>query len=322
MLTDVLFLYEKITTKTAVQSFQKSLTLRFVEWSKRPHQIAVLAYNVETFLFLEGTGQLVHTLYRGQGKSASEVDQLKKRISGSIAMSSFVSATRNPDVAESFAGNGEERPDMESVIFEIFLGESDKDCGRSPFADISDLSINEDEEEGLLCLGAVLRFESVEVEEQVTWVRVRMCPREDNEPQRQLATGFDRFINPDYLNSERVVLDHLSMILFCTDEPEKCEQILKILLSSMGSSGHPLEDLQRNTLLLCAQSAAKGFSEVPDFSIALGQLRKTSMLFHSLIDSSSSQHLLHDAMVACKAYCDGISEMIEGGADRSSLMKF
>jgi hypothetical protein len=146
--------------------------------------------------------------------SASELVQLKQCVGGTIAMISFVSTTRSPDVAESFAGNGEGRPDIESVMFEILVDEFDQDYGRSPFADISDLSINEDEEEVLLCLGTVLRVESVETEEQVTWIRVRMCPREEKDMQRQLTTGLDKFIHPDYLSSERVVLYQLLMILY------------------------------------------------------------------------------------------------------------
>jgi hypothetical protein len=77
-------------------------------------------------------------------------------------MISFTSATKNRNVAESFAGNGEERPNVASVIFEIIIDEYDQVYERSPFGIISAFSSKPFEEEVLLCPGTVLQVKSVE----------------------------------------------------------------------------------------------------------------------------------------------------------------
>ena len=90
-------------------------------------------------------------------------------------MTSFVSMTKNREVVMIFSGGGDARPKFESVIFEISINKSDLENEISPFADISHLSDMPHEEEMLLCMGTVMRLESVETEERITYIRLRVC---------------------------------------------------------------------------------------------------------------------------------------------------
>jgi hypothetical protein len=158
--------------------------------------------------------------------STSELNELKKCVGGLIAMRSFVSTTKNPIVAEMFAGNGEERPNIESVIFEIIIDESDQIYERSPFADISAFSSKEGEEEVLLCLGTMLRVESVETKEQVTWVRVHMCQRVQNELPRQIIKQYDNMRFGDSVFNEIPSLCQLTIILTLMGDYQKFKQVI------------------------------------------------------------------------------------------------
>ncbi|CAM4817556.1 unnamed protein product [Rotaria magnacalcarata] len=66
--------------------------------------------------------------------------------------------------AEIWAGDGEDRPKLESVIFEIIIDESEFGDISVVFADITAESIFEEEREVLLAMGTTLRIESVEPE--------------------------------------------------------------------------------------------------------------------------------------------------------------
>ena len=187
-------------------------------------------------LSLQGTGHHTYTVYRGQQMSASELDQLKKCVGGTIAMTSFVSTSKTPNVAEMFAGNGEGQTDMESVIFEIIISESEYDYERSPFADISHLSSKEGEDEVLLCLGTVLQVESVEKKEPVTWVRLRMCQREENEVPRQLLVGLNNVkMSFQFVPLGWISLWQLHVVLMFMGCVRQAKQLQEVLLSSIKS---------------------------------------------------------------------------------------
>ena len=74
-----------------------------------------------------------------------------------------------------FAGNGEERPTYESVIFEIHIDPSEVDEDAALYADIRDVSGMRDEYEVLLCVGIVLRLERIDVRDGVNWILLRVC---------------------------------------------------------------------------------------------------------------------------------------------------
>ncbi|CAF1264136.1 unnamed protein product [Adineta ricciae] len=93
-------------------------------------------------------------LYRGQRLTSNELKVLKSNINCIISMNTFLSATTNLDVALMFAGNGSERPLIESVLFQITIDVNQSD---QPVADISQLGYMKDEDEVLLSMSMLFR---------------------------------------------------------------------------------------------------------------------------------------------------------------------
>ena len=148
-----------------------------------------------------------------------------------IAMSSFVSTTRDHKVAIMFVGDGEKPPNLEPVIFEICIEQSDLEEERRPFANIREVSSKEDEDEILLCMGTVMRVESVMLGEEMTRIRLRTCPYDDSARQfskmlfipRELSISID----------ETFSLFAMGQILLNVGEYKKAEQFLNMIKSSI-----------------------------------------------------------------------------------------
>ncbi|CAF1460302.1 unnamed protein product, partial [Rotaria sordida] len=97
------------------------------------------------------------TVYRGQLMSARELDQLKWNIGCFISMNSFLSTSTARDLPLIFSGQGQQRPQLESILFEITIETST--C-ETAFADIQYVSWIPGEEEILITIGAIFRIDS------------------------------------------------------------------------------------------------------------------------------------------------------------------
>ncbi|CAF4196971.1 unnamed protein product [Rotaria sordida] len=95
------------------------------------------------------------TVYRGQQLAASELEAFKVNINRFISLNSFWSTTKDKDVALMYAGNGLERPLIESVLFEMLI---EINTSEKPLADISKISYMLDENEVLLTMGTIFRI--------------------------------------------------------------------------------------------------------------------------------------------------------------------
>ena len=130
------------------------------------------------FLFL-GTSDNIYRLYRGQHMTSNELKQIKDSVGHLIATNSFLSTTQYRNLAETWAGNGEDRPTLESVIFEITIDESEFGDISVIFADVTSESNFGEEGEVLLAMGTTLRIESVEPEGNIWKICFCACPFED-----------------------------------------------------------------------------------------------------------------------------------------------
>ncbi|CAF0719528.1 unnamed protein product [Adineta steineri] len=106
------------------------------------------------------------TVYRGQQLTQNELQFLKLNINSFISMNTFLSTTINKEAALMFAGDGSERPQIESVIFEIIIDISKSD---RPVADISKLSHMQHEDEVLLSMSMIFKINSVEQIDNNVW---------------------------------------------------------------------------------------------------------------------------------------------------------
>ena len=199
-----------------------------------------------------------------------------------------------------FAGNGEERPAMESVIFEISIDESEQDYKRSPFADISDLSMMGQEEEVLLSLGATLRVESVETKGQVTAVRVHMCQREESDVLRQIKTEITKPLPKGTEDADQIAVFQLAHMLISMNDYRRMGQIVKILQSPKMS---PMNSLMA-TIVELSSIAAAG-AEI------------------NIIDPDRPRRFLTsiDHCIAYQPFLNAFTHAIESGGDLSHFPK-
>ncbi|CAF4799910.1 unnamed protein product [Rotaria socialis] len=165
----------------------------------------------------------IYRLYRGQRMTLNEFKQIKDGVGHLMAINSFLSTTKYRNLAEIWAGDGEDRQKLESVIFEIIIDESEFGDISVVFADITAESIFEEEREVLLAMGATLRIESVEPEGNAWKICFRACPFEDR-IYRELKTRFPK-CNESLIFNENMSRLMIGQALLSMGEIEKAQQI-------------------------------------------------------------------------------------------------
>ncbi|CAF1374728.1 unnamed protein product [Didymodactylos carnosus] len=128
------------------------------------------------------------TVYRGQTIDADELERLKENQSGLISMNTFLSTTMDKDVALIYAGNGSDRPLLESVLFEI--NADNRKTKKSRFAAIKEHSYFQDEEEILFSIDTVFRIEAVGKLTEQVWVITLSLVEEEDELLNYYKTEF------------------------------------------------------------------------------------------------------------------------------------
>ena len=101
----------------------------------------------------------VKVLYRGQCINSKEFDQLNQNIGSLILMNNFLSTSLTKELALIYSGDGEQKPNRESIIYQIHI---DHEHGSSqPFANIREFSIFPDEDEILFATGTIFHLHSI-----------------------------------------------------------------------------------------------------------------------------------------------------------------
>ncbi|CAF4727320.1 unnamed protein product [Rotaria sp. Silwood1] len=123
-------------------------------------------------------------VYRSQWMSIEEVKLLANSIDQLISINSFFSTTFSQNVAFAYLGSSNSDDKLQSVLFEI---EADpcKD-GMKPFADLSEISWFNYEQEVLMMLGSIFRLKSVlRDEENHRWhIKMILCSDNDCDVQK------------------------------------------------------------------------------------------------------------------------------------------
>ena len=121
------------------------------------------------------------TLYRGKKLRVAVLQKLINNIGAMISINGFLSTTRNLHVAKMcFAGADQYRHGYRSVIFELCF---DEEKIVRAYADISEISQFQPEEEVLFSIGSVWRIDSIEKDsesESVWIVKLSTCCKVDS----------------------------------------------------------------------------------------------------------------------------------------------
>ncbi|CAM4923798.1 unnamed protein product [Rotaria socialis] len=172
---------------------------------------------------VNGISHNTYRLYRGQHMTLNEFKQIKDNVGHLMAINSFLSTTKYRNLAEIWAGDGEDRPKLESVIFEIIIDESKFGDISIVFADITVESIFEEEREVLLAMGTTLLIESVEPEGNAWKICFCACPFEDR-VYRELKTRLPK-CDESLIFNENMSRLLIGQALLSMGEIEKAQQI-------------------------------------------------------------------------------------------------
>ena len=126
------------------------------------------------------------TVYRGQGLSKTDFNQLMKTKGGLMSFNSFLSTSLDRAVSLAFAESNDSNPDLIGIFFEITVNPT---IPSTPFANIRDVSYFQTEEEILFSMHSVFRIENIErIDENNRLFKVDLILTSDNDPQLHALT--------------------------------------------------------------------------------------------------------------------------------------
>jgi tetratricopeptide (TPR) repeat protein len=165
------------------------------------------------------------TVYRGQGMSKVDFQQLTKTKGGLLSFNNFLSTSKDQEVSLDFARRALPNHDMVGVLFVMAI---DPSKSTTPFASITDVSyFKEKEEEVLFAMHTVFRIgEITPMGENHRLVRVELTLTSDNDPDlRRLTDRIREETFPDSSGWYR-----LGSVLLKMGQAEKAQQVYEILL--------------------------------------------------------------------------------------------
>ncbi|CAF1512603.1 unnamed protein product [Adineta steineri] len=170
-------------------------------------------------------------LYRGQMISTKEFEQLKKSVGKIISMNGFLSTSRDINVACAFASPENIIGGFHSVLFEIKVDPSVK---TTVFADISNISQMEQEQEVLFTLNSLFNILSVDLDPKLEVWKIKLITADDDtENVEKYMKSVERGTNFD---SPMVYFGRL--LLYELNQMDRVEKYFNMLLRSLPSD-HP-----------------------------------------------------------------------------------
>jgi tetratricopeptide (TPR) repeat protein len=95
------------------------------------------------------------TVYRGQGMSKTDFEQMRKNKGGLTSFNSFLSTSKNSEVPLDFAHDAATNPDLVGILFVMTI---DRSKSRTPFACITNVAYHKDTDEILFSMHTVFRI--------------------------------------------------------------------------------------------------------------------------------------------------------------------
>ena len=164
------------------------------------------------------------TVYRGQGLSKANFDQLLKTKGGLLSFNNFLSTSRNQTVALNFARRSTLNPTLFGVLFVMTI---DPSLSSTPFASIKNVSYFQTEREILFSMHSVFRIgyiRKIEHDNDRLW-QVGLTLTSDDDPQRHELTERIRNETPGFTGWHR-----LGQFLIMVGQFAKAEDVYKTLL--------------------------------------------------------------------------------------------
>ncbi|CAF1503160.1 unnamed protein product [Adineta steineri] len=167
------------------------------------------------------------TVYRGQGLSKEDFEQMTKTKGGLISFNNFLSTSNDRDVSYAFAESNQVNPDLFGILFVMKVDPS-QPTSTSPFASIAGIGKFQEEEEVLFSMHSVFRIHDIkQIGENNRLYEVNLTLTADNDPELSRLT--------DYIRQESFPDDEawyrLGMVLIKMGQSNKAEDIYQVLLA-------------------------------------------------------------------------------------------
>ena len=162
-------------------------------------------------------------LYRAQRLSTADFEKLKKIKGGLLSFNSFVSTTKDREVAKFIADSSSQAIDGVGILFSMTI---DSTLTSTPFADIASLS-HFTEAEVLFSMHSVFRVDQVmKLDDQERLFEVRITLTADDDPQLRLLTSI---IDQEVEGSTG--WDRIGLLLIKVGQLQKAEELYNRLLT-------------------------------------------------------------------------------------------
>ncbi len=179
-------------------------------------------------LYTEQYGRHHHsdtfTVYRGQGLSQTDFNQLEATQGGLISFNNFLSTSLNREVALFWAESNEANPDLIVVLFEMKI---DPSMSSSSFANVKNVTHIPDEEEILFSMHSVFRIgqmKQMEKNNDRLW-QVDLTLTGDHDPQLQELTKSMQAVTEGPTGWFR-----LGLLMIKVAQLDKAQQVFEMIL--------------------------------------------------------------------------------------------
>ncbi|CAF1186881.1 unnamed protein product [Adineta steineri] len=164
------------------------------------------------------------TVYRGQGLSAGDYEQMRKIKGGLISFNSFLSTSKDQNISLGFAQDATTNPDQVGVLFVMEINPTQS---TTPFASIAGISNFEGEEEVLFSMHSVFRIQDIkQMGGSNRLYEVNLVLTADNDPELSRLTDCIR--KESYPDEEGWV--RLGLVLLKMGQFDKAEDVYQVLL--------------------------------------------------------------------------------------------
>ncbi|CAF1014512.1 unnamed protein product [Adineta steineri] len=164
------------------------------------------------------------TIYRGQGLSTGDFEEMIKTKGGLISFNNFLSTSKDRDVSYVLAESNQVNPDLVGILFVMKV---DPSQSTSPFASIAGISKFQEEDEVLFSMHSVFRIQDIkQMDENSRLYEVNLALTSDNDPQLSRLTNYIR--QESYPDAEGWA--RLGCVLYDMGQFDKAEDICHILL--------------------------------------------------------------------------------------------
>lgn len=164
-------------------------------------------------------------VYRGQGMSTGDFEQMTKSEGGLMSFNNFLSTSRDPVVSLNFARDALENPDLVGILFVMAI---DPAQSTTPFASIAHISHFKDkEDEVLFSMHTVFRIgEITDIEKNAPLYQVKLTLTSDNDKDLRLLT--DEIRAEDDSNDKGWY--RLGSMLLKMGLPDQAQEVYEVLL--------------------------------------------------------------------------------------------